>query len=144
MIHLIEIDGGNWRTPLKVAKEQETYVASPAMILARAYAYRKSGSEAFLIQQDETPVGMVMYHGEESMGAYIFSELFIDERYQGLGYGRAAVSLVLDRMKAEGRYRRVALCYIEGNTAAKNLYESFGFAETDRDGDEIIMERELF
>lgn len=144
MIHLTEIDGNNWRTPLKVAKEQESYVASPAMILARAYAYRKSGSEAFLIRHDETPVGMVMYHGEESMGAYIFSELFIDERYQGLGYGRAAVSLVLDRMKAEGRYRRVALCYIEGNTAAKNLYESFGFAETDRDGDEIIMERELF
>ena len=35
------------------------------------------------------------------------------------------------------------LCYIEGNDAAKKLYESFGFVEIDRDEDEIIMEMNL-
>ena len=43
-------------------------------------------------------------------------------------------------MKKEGRYNKVALCYIEGNDAARKLYKQFGFVETDRDGDEIIME----
>lgn len=142
-MRLVDIDSGNWRVPLRVAKEQEAYVANSMTILARAYAYRNSRSRAFLIYEDETPVGMVLYHDEESLDAYVFSELFIDERFQGKGYGRAATKLVLDHMKKDGKYRKVILCYIEGNEAARKLYESFGFAATDRDEDEIIMELQL-
>ena len=32
---------------------------------------------------------------------------------------------------------------IEGNDAAKKLYEGFGFIEVERDDDEVIMELEL-
>lgn len=140
MIHLVDIDSENWRIPLRVTGEQARYVANSTTILARAYAYRNSRSRAFYVCADETPVGMVLYHDEESLNAYIFSELFIDERFQGKGYGRAAAGLVLDRMKKDGKYRKAVLCYIEGNAAAQKLYESFGFVETDRDDDEIIME----
>ena len=140
MIRLKDIDPGNWRTPLCVSKEQEQYAANSTTILARAYAYRNAGSCALLICEDEMPVGMVLYHEEASMDAYIFSELFIDARFQRKGYGRAATKLVLDRMKADGKYNKAVLCYIEGNDPAKSLYESFGFVETDRDEDEIIME----
>ena len=143
MVRLEEINAGNWRTPLQVSKEQAQYVANSTTILARAYAYRDARSQALLICADETPVGMVLYHDEESMDAYIFSEIFIDQRFQGNGYGRAATKLVLDRMKADGKFKKVVLCYIEGNTAAKQLYKRFGFVETDRDEDEIIMELEL-
>lgn len=143
MIRLEDIDAGNWRIPLGVLKEQEQYVASTTIILARAYAYRNARSQALLIYEDETPVGMVLYHDEDSLDAYIFSEILIDERFQGKGYGSAATKLVLDRMKEDGRYQKVVLCYIEGNDAAKNLYEQFGFVETDRDDDEIIMELSL-
>lgn len=107
---------------------------------ARAYAYRNERSQALLIYEDDTPVGMVLYHDEDSLDAYIFSEILIDERFQGKGYGATATKLVLDRMKEDGRYHKVVLCYIEGNGAAKKLYEQFGFVETDRDEDEIIME----
>lgn len=143
MIRLEDIDAGNWRIPLGVSKEQEQYVASTTIILARAYAYRNARSQALLIYEDETPVGMVLYHDEDSLDAYIFSEILIDERFQGKGYGSAATKLVLDRMKEDGRYQKVVLCYIEGNDAAKKLYEQFGFVETDRDDDEIIMELSL-
>ena len=140
MIRLEDIDAGNWRIPLSVSKEQEQYVAGTTTILARAYAYRNARSQALLIYEDETPVGMVLYHDEDSLDAYIFSEILIDERFQGKGYGTTATKLVLDRMKKDGRYHKVVLCYIEGNDAAKRLYEQFGFVETDRDEDEIIME----
>ena len=140
MVHLVDIDEGNWRVPLKVSKAQEVYVANSTTILARAYAYRNCRSRAFLICEDETPVGMVLYHDAESLDAYIFSELFIDERFQGKGYGRVATRLVLDNMKKDGKYNKVILCYIEGNEAAQKLYTQFGFVETDRDEDEIIME----
>lgn len=143
MIRLEDIDAGNWRIPFRVSKEQEQYVANTTTILARAYAYRNDRSQALLIYEDDTPVGMVLYHDEDSLDAYIFSEILIDERFQGKGYGTTATKLVLDRMKEDGRYHKVVLCYIEGNDAAKKLYESFGFEEIDRDEDEIIMELEL-
>lgn len=140
MIRLEDINAGNWRISLCVSKEQEQYVANTTTILARAYAYRNERSQALLIYKDDTPVGMVLYHDEDSLDAYIFSEILIDERFQGKGYGTTATKLVLDRMKEDGRYHKVVLCYIEGNDAAKRLYEQFGFVETDRDEDEIIME----
>ena len=143
MIHLVDIDSSNWRTPLKVSKAQEEYVASSTTILARAYAYRNFGSHALYIYENETPVGMVLYYDDDSLESYVFSELFIDEKFQGYGYGKAAAKLVLDAMKKDGKYSKVILCYIEGNNAAKRLYEGFGFVETERDEDEIIMELNL-
>jgi len=143
MIRLEAVNEENWRIPLRVAENQMTYVASREAMLARAFAYRGSRSEAFVVFEDDMPVGMVMYYDCEPLEAYDFSQLFIDERYQGKGYGRAAVHLVLNNMKKDGKYKKVCLCYIEGNEAAKRLYESFGFCEVDRDGNEIIMECDI-
>lgn len=140
MIKLIDIDPDNWRSGLKVADSQEKYVASSAGILARAYAYRNQRSRAFIICADGTPVGLGLYYDLPDMECYDFSQFFIDERYQGKGYGRTAVRMVLDEMRADGKYNRVSLCYVEGNDAARKLYESFGFTETERDEDEIVME----
>lgn len=140
MIRLIDIDPDNWRLGLRVAQEQEHYVANSAVMLARAYAYRKQQSRAFVIYEDETPVGMGLYYDLPDMECYDFSQFFIDARYQGKGYGKAAVKAVLDAMRKDGRYGKVDLCYIEGNNAAKKLYEGFGFVEIDRDGEEIGME----
>ena len=127
MIHLVDIDPSNWRLDLKVAESQKNYVASSTVMLARAYAYREQRSRAFVIYDIETPVGMGMYHDCPELDAYDLSQLFIDERYQGKGYGKASTNLVLDAMQQDGKYNKVVLCYIEGNNAAKNLYESLGF-----------------
>lgn len=143
MIRLEDINEENWRIPLAVSDKQKQYVADSTAILARAYAYRNARSRAYIIYNDDLPVGMGLYHDSPGFDAYIFSELFIDARYQGKGYGKEATGLVLDVMKADARYNKVVLCYIEGNEAAGRLYESFGFAETDRDEDEIIMELRL-
>lgn len=143
MIHLVDIDPGNWRLGLRVADSQKNYVSDSYAMLARAYAYREQRSRAFVIYDNETPVGMGMYHDCPDLDAFDLSQLFIDERYQGKGYGKAATKLVLDAMKHDGTYCKAILCYIEGNAAAKNLYESFGFVEIDRDEDEIIMELTL-
>ncbi len=140
MIRLEDVNEGNWRTPLAVSDEQKQYVANSTTILARAYAYRNARSRAYIIYNNDTPIGMGLYYDEPELDAYIFSELFIDARYQGKGYGKEATQMVLDAMKADGEYNKVVLCYIEGNEAAKHLYEKFGFVGTDCDEDEIIME----
>lgn len=143
MIHLVDIDPGNWRLGLRVADSQKNYVSDSYAMLARAYAYREQRSRAFVIYDNETPVGMGMYHDCPDLDAFDLSQIFIDERYQRKGYGKAATKLVLDAMKQDGKYSKAILCYIEGNNAAKDLYESFGFVGIDSDEDEIIMELTL-
>ena len=143
MIRFEPITPDNWRLPLQVSPEQKSHVAGRADLLARAYAYRDFRSRALLICEDETPVGLILYYDGWDRDCYVLSELFIDARYQGKGYDRAATALALEQMRADGRYGKVVLCYIEENDAAKTLYESFGFVETDRDGDEISMELAL-
>ena len=143
MLRLEDITPDNWRLGLTVKPEQKAFVSDSNKLLARAFAYRKYHSRAFVVYDDETPVGMGLYYDMPEWNSYDFSQLFIDSRYQGLGYGRRATQLVLDEMRRDRKYPKVVLCYIEGNDAARSLYESFGFREIDRDEDEIIMEMML-
>lgn len=144
MIRLEPVDPGNWRLGLTVSAEQRRYVSDDMRILARAYAYRESRSQAFIICCGDTPVGMAMYHDWEERAAYDFSQFFIDRRYQGRGYGIEAVGQILDRMRRDGKYQRVILCIIDGNEAARRMYERLGFHLTgERDEDEVIMEMSL-
>lgn len=145
LLRLEPVTPENWRPEIGVTEDQRRFVASPAAILARAYAYREQRSRAFIVCAGEAPVGMALYYDCDALSAYVFSELFIDWRYQRRGYGEAAARAMLERMAADGKYDRVALCYIESNDAARRLYEKLGFHPNgERDGDEIIMEKALW
>ena len=144
MIRLETINPDNWRLSLKVSDAQKSFVADSATMLARAYAYRESRSKAYVIYNDTLPVGMALYYDCAELNAYDLSQLFIDERYQGNGFGIEATKQILDKMKSDSKYDKVILCYIDGNEAARNMYEKLGFTLTgDRDEDEIIMEKAL-
>ena len=144
MIKLVTVDPDNWRLGLKVSEAQKRFVSDSARLLARAYAYRESRSNAYVIYNDTLPVGMALYYDCDELEAYDFSQLFIDERYQGNGFGIEAARQILEMMKSDGKYDKVILCYIEGNDAAKSMYEKLGFHLTDeRDEDEIVMEKAL-
>ena len=142
-MNLTDIAPDNWRLELAVSEAQRAFVSDRTRLLARAYAYRAQRSRAFLLCEDGLPVGMGLYYDLPELQCYDLSQMFIDERYQGRGYGKAAVRAILEELKTDGRYDKVILCYIEGNEPAKRLYEQFGFAETGRDEDEIIMELRL-
>ena len=144
MIRLETVNPDNWRLRLKVSDAQKSFVADSATMLARAYAYRESRSKAYVIYNDTLPVGMALYYDCAELNAYDLSQLFIDERYQGNGFGIEATKQILDKMKSDSKYDKVMLCYIDGNEVAKNMYEKLGFKLTgDRDEDEIIMEKAL-
>ena len=144
MIRLETVNPDNWRLRLKVSDAQKRFVADSSTMMARAYAYRESRSKAYVIYNDNLPVGMALYYDCAELNAYDLSQLFIDERYQGNGFGIEATKQILDKMKSDSKYDKVILCYIDGNEAAKNMYEKLGFTLTgDRDEDEIIMEKAL-
>lgn len=144
MITLEEVTPDNWRLGLKVSQAQQAYVSNDMKLLARAYAYRNHRSKALIIYNDNTPVGMALYYDCEELEAYDISQLFIDEKYQGNGYGLEATKKLIELLKSDGKYKKITLCFIEGNTAALSLYQKCGFKLTgEKDGNEIIMEKEL-
>ena len=127
MIRLEDVNEGNWRIPLAVSDEQKQYVASSTTILARAYAYRNARSRAYIIYNDDTPIGMGLYHDAPEFDAYIFSELFIDERYHGKGYGKEALYLAQKLAIEIWGTKCLYLGTKEANLRAQSIYKATGF-----------------
>lgn len=143
MLTLAPIHPGNWRVPLAVRADQKHYVADVPTLLARAWAYREERSAALHIELDGTPIGMLLYHDWAEGECYVLSQFFIDQRWQGQGHGYAAMQLLLDTLRRDGRWRKVDLCYCEGDDAARRLYEKCGFVHTGEvDEGEVIMRLE--
>lgn len=143
MLRLVDVDGDNWITDLHVSSAQQEDVLDAFGILARAYAYRDEGSRAFFVYDDDTPVGMGLYCDYPDLDSYELNQFFIDERYQGRGYGQAAVKLIMEEMRQKGKYRKVVLWCFDENDAAKMFYEHIGFAVTGTLQDEIEMSIDL-
>lgn len=143
MLTLEPIDRDNWRTRLAVKEEQQRFVAAPAVILARAYAYNAQRSRAVYLCLDGEPIGMALWYDWPEGGAYILSEYFIDARWQGQGHGLQGAKMIVDLLRREGRWPRILLCYVAGNEAARALYGKLGFIPSPDDGDEEEPSMEL-
>ena len=57
---------------------------------------------------DDVPVGFVMLSVDEAAPEYYLWRFMIDERYQGRGYGRAAIGLLIDHVRTLPRRDRAA------------------------------------
>lgn len=143
-IRLEPITPDNWREEFSLKPNQECFVSNPNRILARAWAYREHRSKSYMIYEGDKPIGMAMYYDADNIQAYNFSQFFIDRKYQGHGFGKAAALAVLNSMIADGKYSKVYLCYVEGNEAARCMYESLGFIHTgEKEVNEIGMMLDL-
>lgn len=141
MIHLEPITKNNYREcmRLEVAPSQIRYVAPNAKALGEAYVYYET-SRPFAIYNDEQMIGFVLLRELNDLQCYYISQFMIAEPYQQKGHGRQAMLVLLEMLKAERKFAKVDLCFVEEAEGAKRLYEGLGFCPIDRDGDEIIME----
>lgn len=154
MLTLKKIDRRNiWKiVSLEVGENQRKFVATNTESLLEAYTTVTAGGVAlpFGIYDGDVPVGFVMIgYGELpdddnpaiAKGNYSVWRFMIDKNYQRMGYGKAAMELVLDYIRTFpcGRAEYCFLSYEPENTVAKKLYNSFGFRENgELDGEEII------
>lgn len=155
MLSLQHIDGRNvWDIlKLKVSKEQQSYVAGNDISLIEAYISKTENGQIFPfgIYKDDVPVGFLMIgFGTDSswddapaiaQNNYDLRRLMIDAKYQGRGYGKEALNLALEFIRTFpcGKAEYCWLSYEPENTAARDLYRSFGFVETgEKDGEELI------
>ena len=128
-ITLREITKDNYRQAcqLKVKPGQEHFVASNAVSIADSKFH-----PAFVclgIYDDEAMVGFLM-HGSDDSGQRWIIRLMVDEKHQGQGYGRAAMKLILDQLRADSNCPNVGISYEPENTVAQKLYANLGFVET--------------
>lgn len=155
MLRLEKVNGANvWDIlKLKVAKEQETFVAANEVSIIEAYTAITGNGYAFPfgIYDDDTPVGFLMIGFDTdddwenappvAKGNYNLWRLMIDGKYQNNGYGKQALGLALEFIKSFpcGNAEYCWLSYDPENDVARRLYRSFGFIETgEMDGDEVI------
>ena len=155
MIRLEEINGKNvWDIlKLEVGESQKNFVAANDVSIIEAYIAVTHHGKAFPfgIYDGDTPVGfcMIGFGADDdwedapavAKDNYNLWRFMIDERYQGKGYGRAAMKQIMDFIDSEpcGPAEYCWLSYEPENERAKTLYASFGFLETGAfDGDEAI------
>ena len=145
MVTIRKINPEGYVTDLAVSPEQKSFVHSAEQMVEDVIEDEAElHASLFEILADEMPVGLVYYADLPELNVYNLCQFFIDKRYQGRGYGKTALLLVLEKMREEGRYKRVSVTYQERNCVARRLYESVGFVHTgaEFEGDKD-MERDL-
>ncbi len=134
MLHLVEIDRYNYLSvmDLSVAPEQKDFVAPNQYSLAQAYAQPEC--VPFALYAENRPVGFAMYSLDEDDHQFWIYRLMIDQRYQGVGYGREAMGLLIDRIRSlsDEDHNRIYISFEPENEIAKSLYESLGFVPDGR------------
>ena len=127
----------NWRDliKLKVNDDQNHFVASNLYSIAEAqFGFEDEGHWTFYpygAYVGDDPVGFVMYcynFGHSRFQAFIM-RLMVDQRYQGKGYGREIMQLVLNTFREEERIANAGISYEPENAIAQKLYASLGFVE---------------
>ncbi len=74
-------------------------------------------------------------------GRVWLDRLLIGDPFQGKGYGKAALHILIQRLWEEYHYPEIYLSLFAGNDAAEHLYQSFGFAyigERDTGGEDVM------
>lgn len=133
MIRLIDIDETSFfaARALSLGEDQRRFLDSPEGIIARGYAYRAQRARVLAVTDEGTAVGLLLVKDmDEEPACYDLQQFMIDGRFQGRGYGKAALGLLLDDLRQEGKYDAVEVCVHRDNAAALALFFGAGFRDT--------------
>jgi diamine N-acetyltransferase len=156
MISLRPVDSSNYREciDLRVAPDQERFVASNVQSLAEAYVWRE-GAEPYAVYSDDEMIGFALLFplgAEEPDGSvppadtvrgFIIVRLMVDSCFQGHGHGRAALEAIVELIRGRG-LSTIRLSVVADNKQALGFYRRNGFVETGEIRErEVVMERQL-
>ena len=133
MIHLAEITETNFfaARALSLREDQQRFLDSPLGILARGSVYRNERARVLAVADEGAVVGLLLVKDmDEEPACYDLQQFMIDSRFQGKGYGKAALSLLLDGLRRERKYADVEVCVDKANAAALALFFGAGFRDT--------------
>ncbi|MHC4600811.1 MAG: GNAT family N-acetyltransferase [Planctomycetota bacterium] len=113
---------------LKVAPEQEKFVAPNAVSIAEAHFENRAWFRA--VCTGDAPVGFVMLYLDQEKPEYYVWRFMIDRDHQGKGYGAKALAKAIEHVRGLPNAKELWVSYVpeEGNPSP--LYRKFGFEET--------------
>ena len=135
---------------VRVAAAQERFVGTVAGALKDAEETPEGKPWYRAIYADDQPVGFVMLSWNVTpeppriIGPWFLWKLLVDERHQRHGYGRNALRLVADIVRANGAAELLTSC-VPGDGGPEPFYRRIGFSPTgelDENG-EIILALDL-
>lgn len=123
---------------LRTTPAQEEFVASNTKSLAEAWLYQHCQPLAITVNM--RPVGFLMYGLPFDDDAFWLHRIMIDQRYQGKGYGRAALRQLIKDLRIRPDFTELRLSLVQENTVAERMCMSQGFNYTgELLGSELIM-----
>jgi diamine N-acetyltransferase len=113
---------------LSVAPGQEDFVAPNAVSIAEAYFEPKAWFRA--IYADDVPVGFIMLEDDAATAEYTLWRLMIADGFQGRGYGRRAVELLIEYVRTRPRATALMTSWVPGEGNPEPFYLKLGFVPT--------------
>ena len=127
---------------LKVSDDQNKFVAPNAVSIAEAYFYEEAWFRA--IYADNTPMGFLMLYDDRKKPEYFLWRMMIDTRFQGMGFGKKAMSLLIDHVKSLPNAAELLTSCVPGDGSPEEFYLNLGFILTgDIEDGEVVMRLEL-
>ena len=126
---------------LRVSQDQEQFVSGVADSLLEAAAEPDGRALYWAVYAEDKPVGFVMISDEVAGPEYIAHylwKLLIDERYQGRGYGRATLDLIVALFRARG-VTDMWTSAGQGDGSPLGFYERYGFTQAG----EVVFDDEV-
>lgn len=122
---------------LHVAPDQRGFVAPNAVSFAEAMFEPKAWFRA--VVADDVPVGFVMLSIDRDKPEVYLWRFMIDQRYQGRGYGRAAIEEVVEHARTVPGATELLVSWVPADGGPEPFYRGLGFEPTgELDGDEVV------
>jgi diamine N-acetyltransferase len=107
-------------------KPPQSHVVAPNSVsIAEAHFEPHAWFRA--IYAGETPVGFIMLYDGPEEPVYFLWRLMIATPYQGKGFGRRAVELLIDRVRTRPSATELLVSCHEGDGSPEGFYQKLGF-----------------
>ena len=114
---------------LDVSVRQRNQVAPNSVSIAQGHYSNSAWFKG--IFNNNVPIGFVMLDLFTKEKKCFLWRFMIDEKYQGKGYGKIALTQVIDYVKSLKVFDEIKASYVPAESGAEGFYKSFGFMEAE-------------
>ena len=125
----------------RLAKDQEDLVSPMWFTMGKAYLHPENNYPCIIYNEKEERIGFINLCACVGVDEASGWSYFIDEKYQGKGYGKGVAFLAISILKEAFANIPIRLSSEQRNARAQHIYSSLGFIKLDElDGDDFIFE----